>query len=123
MAVRYDAKLTDAPRVLSVKTTNSHFSGFKIIQAPRAHFSVNGAKNTVFSGLQLNTVSTSSNPAKNTDAFDVSSSSGIVISGNNIVNGDDCLAVNSGVTNLTFTGNNCSGSVRIVKTALNIIVP
>ncbi|KAI9289451.1 pectin lyase fold/virulence factor [Umbelopsis sp. AD052] len=106
----YDKKLTDAPRVLAIHTTNSVFSGFKITQAPRAHFSVNAAKNTVLENLTINTVSTSSNPAKNTDAFDVSSSSGIVIRGSNINNGDDCLAVNSGVTNLTFTNNNCVGS-------------
>ncbi|CAO3675618.1 unnamed protein product [Umbelopsis ramanniana] len=106
----YDKKLTDAPRVLAIHTTNSVFSGFKIVQAPRAHFSVSSAKNTVLENLYINTVSTSSNPAKNTDAFDVSSSSGIIIQGSNIYNGDDCLAVNSGVTNLTFTNNNCNGS-------------
>jgi polygalacturonase len=91
------------------------FSGFKITQAPRAHFSVSGAQNTVLENLYINTVSTSSNPAKNTDAFDVSSSSGIIIQGSNIYNGDDCLAVNSGVSNLTFTNNNCNGSVSYLQ--------
>ncbi|KAG2182018.1 hypothetical protein INT43_006944 [Umbelopsis isabellina] len=106
----YDAKETNAPRVLSTQTSNSYFGGFKIIQAPRAHMSINGAKNTVYDGLSFHTVSTSSNLAKNTDAFDVSSSSGIIIQNSNVVNGDDCLAVNSGVTNLTMTNVNCTGS-------------
>jgi polygalacturonase len=44
----------------------------------------------------------------NTDAFDVGSSSNIIISGANIKNQDDCLAINSG-TNITFTGGTCSG--------------
>lgn len=44
----------------------------------------------------------------NTDAFDVGSSSNIVISNANIKNQDDCLAINSG-TDITFTGGTCSG--------------
>ena len=44
----------------------------------------------------------------NTDAFDVGSSSNIVISGANVKNQDDCLAINSG-TDITFTGGTCSG--------------
>lgn len=111
LAARYDAKETNAPRVLNTQTSNSYFGGFNIIQAPRAHMSINGATNTVYDGLSFHTVSTSSNLAKNTDAFDVSSSSGIIIQNTNVVNGDDCLAVNSGVTNLTMTNVNCTGSV------------
>lgn len=44
----------------------------------------------------------------NTDAFDVGSSTNIVISGANVKNQDDCLAINSG-TGITFTGGSCSG--------------
>lgn len=44
----------------------------------------------------------------NTDAFDVGSSTGVTISGANVKNQDDCLAINSG-TNIIFTGGTCSG--------------
>lgn len=44
----------------------------------------------------------------NTDAFDVSVSSNIYISGAKIKNQDDCIAINSG-TNITFTNADCSG--------------
>ncbi|CAN8096009.1 unnamed protein product [Discula destructiva] len=44
----------------------------------------------------------------NTDAFNVGSSTGVFIYGANILNQDDCLAVNSG-TNITFSAGTCSG--------------
>jgi polygalacturonase len=44
----------------------------------------------------------------NTDAFDIGSSSNIIISGAKVYNQDDCVAVNSG-TGITFTGGLCSG--------------
>lgn len=44
----------------------------------------------------------------NTDAFDVGSSTGVIISNANVKNQDDCLAINSG-TDITFTGGVCSG--------------
>lgn len=44
----------------------------------------------------------------NTDAFDVGSSTDITITGANVKNQDDCLAINSG-TNIKFTGGTCSG--------------
>jgi len=47
--------------------------------------------------------------ATNTDAFDIGSSTGITITGANILNQDDCVAINSGTT-ITFTGGVCSGS-------------
>lgn len=65
--------------------------------------------------------------ATNTDAFDVGSSTGdiiyslslihsgtnishtgVTISGANVANQDDCLAINSGTT-ITFTGGSCTG--------------
>ncbi|KAL0088316.1 glycoside hydrolase family 28 protein [Phycomyces blakesleeanus] len=107
----YNAKNKNAPVVFKPKATNSYFGGFTIKQAPRAHFSVNGCKNTIFENLTIHTVSANSNyPAKNTDAFDVSASSGITIRNSNIVNGDDCIAVNGGVYGLTVSGLTCTGS-------------
>ncbi|KAI9014333.1 pectin lyase fold/virulence factor [Phycomyces nitens] len=107
----YNAENKNAPVVFKPKATNSYFGGFTIKQAPRAHFSVNNCVNTLFESLTINTVSSSTSyPAKNTDAFDVSSSSDITIRSSNIVNGDDCIAVNGGVKNLTVSGLTCTGS-------------
>lgn len=44
----------------------------------------------------------------NTDAFDVSSSTSLTITGATVYNNDDCLAVNSG-SDIHFTGGYCSG--------------
>lgn len=130
---RYDAKNRNAPPLFKPKATNSYFGGFKIVKAPRSHFSVNGCKNVVFEQININTVSDDEElDAHNTDAFDVSQSQDIVIQDSTIVNGDDCIAVNRGmifaivnewletelstylyhldVTNLTVSNLDCTGS-------------
>jgi len=45
---------------------------------------------------------------KNTDGFDIGDSSNVVITGANVYNQDDCVAVNSG-TGITFENGVCSG--------------
>ncbi|ORY97707.1 pectin lyase fold/virulence factor [Syncephalastrum racemosum] len=107
----YDAVNRNAPPLFKPKATNSQFSGFTIKQAPRSHFSINGCDNVLFDSLTLHTVSTNSKKdAHNTDAFDVSGSQNIVIQHSTITNGDDCIAVNNGVKNLTVTHLDCTGS-------------
>jgi len=69
--------------------------------------SINGATTLTVSGLTMNNANGVS-LGHNTDAFDVGSSTGVTISGANIVNQDDCLAINSG-TNIVFTGGTCDG--------------
>ncbi|KAJ8662589.1 hypothetical protein O0I10_001550 [Lichtheimia ornata] len=107
----YDAKNRKAPPLFKPKATNSYFGGFKIVKAPRSHFSVNNCKNVVFEQININTVSDDAElDAHNTDAFDVSQSQDIVIQDSTIVNGDDCIAVNRDVTNLTVSNLDCTGS-------------
>ncbi|KAG1243674.1 hypothetical protein G6F68_015741 [Rhizopus microsporus] len=85
----YDKEDRTAPTVLRLSVTNSVFSNFNIINAPRAHMGVTNAKNLVIEGVTLNTASKSSKPPKNTDALDISSSSGIIFR-NSVLNiGDD----------------------------------
>src|SRR6478609_8346293 len=106
---RYDLQDHTAPTVLRMMVTNSVFSNFKIINAPRAHMGVTNAKNLVIEGVTLNTASKSSKPPKNTDALDISSSSGIIFR-NSVLNiGDDCTAINGGVTNVTLSKITCNG--------------
>ncbi|KAG1142369.1 hypothetical protein G6F37_005782 [Rhizopus arrhizus] len=105
----YDLQDHTAPTVLRMMVTNSVFSNFKIINAPRAHMGVTNAKNLVIEGVTLNTASKSSKPPKNTDALDISSSSGIIFR-NSVLNiGDDCTAINGGVTNVTLSKITCNG--------------
>ncbi|KAI9262290.1 pectin lyase fold/virulence factor [Phascolomyces articulosus] len=107
----YDAVNRKAPPLFKPRASNSYFGGFSIVKAPRSHFSVNNCENVVFDNININTVSDDEEKdAHNTDAFDVSDSTGIVIQNSKIVNGDDCIAVNGGAHNLTVTGLDCTGS-------------
>jgi polygalacturonase len=69
--------------------------------------SINGADTLTVDKVTLNNKNGDSQ-GHNTDAFDVGSSSHVTISNANIVNQDDCLAINSG-TDITFTGGSCTG--------------
>lgn len=93
---RYDKQDHTAPTVLRIKATNSVFGNFKIYNAPRAHMALTSANNVVLENIYLHTVSSSKNPAKNTDALDVSSSSNIVFRNSELNVGDDCTAINGG---------------------------
>ncbi|KAI9498417.1 pectin lyase fold/virulence factor [Zychaea mexicana] len=107
----YDAVNRKAPPLFKPRASNSYFGGFSIVKAPRSHFSVNNCENVVFEHLNINTVSDDEEKdAHNTDAFDVSDSTGVVIQSSTIVNGDDCIAVNGGAKNLTVTNLDCTGS-------------
>ena len=71
--------------------------------------SINGASTLAVTNIKMdNTAGDSGALGHNTDAFDVGSSTGVTITGANIQNQDDCLAINSG-TSITFTGGTCSG--------------
>jgi polygalacturonase len=87
----------------------SSINGLNIKNTPVQGFSVNGATDLTLDHITIdNSAGDVSNGGHNTDAFDVGSSTGIIISNANVKNQDDCLAVNSG-TNITFTGGTCSG--------------
>ncbi|KAI7306863.1 Endopolygalacturonase [Hortaea werneckii] len=91
--------------------TESVITGLNIKNTPIQCFSINGAEN-----LHVVDITIDNSEAKgeiedgghNTDAFDVGSSTGVYISGANVKNQDDCLAINSG-TDISFTGATCSG--------------
>ncbi|KAK8066206.1 glycoside hydrolase 28 protein [Apiospora hydei] len=90
------------------KLIDSNIKGLNVKNTPVQGFSVNGAKNLGLYDITIDNSDGDKNGGHNTDAFDVGSSDGVYISGANIQNQDDCLAVNSG-TNITFTGGKCSG--------------
>ncbi|KAG0738329.1 hypothetical protein G6F57_006223 [Rhizopus arrhizus] len=105
----YDKQDHTAPTVLRMMVTNSVFSNFNIINSPRAHMGATNSNNLVIENVNLKTASKSSKPAKNTDALDISSSSNIIFR-NSVLNvGDDCTAINGGVTNVTLSKITCNG--------------
>ncbi|KAF7874171.1 hypothetical protein EAF04_002843 [Stromatinia cepivora] len=85
----------------------SSINNIKILNSPVQTFSINGASGLTLSGITIDN-SAGNSLGHNTDAFDIGSSSDIIISGANVQNQDDCLAINSG-TSITFTGGICSG--------------
>ncbi len=88
-------------------TGTSTISGLSIVNYPVQCFSINGADGLTISDVTIDN-SAAGDLGHNTDAFDVGSSTNVVISGAIVKNQDDCLAVNSG-TGITFTGGSCSG--------------
>ncbi|OCK84102.1 glycoside hydrolase family 28 protein [Lepidopterella palustris CBS 459.81] len=88
---------------------SSTIEGLNVKNTPVQAFSINSATNLVLSGITIdNSAGDTDSLGHNTDAFDVGSSTGVTISGANVKNQDDCLAINSG-TDITFTGGTCSG--------------
>lgn len=85
----------------------STIKGLNVKNTPVQFMSINSATDlNVLNVVMDNSAGTSK--GHNTDAFDVGSSENIYISGANIKNQDDCLAINSG-TNITFTDGTCTG--------------
>lgn len=108
--------------------TDSTISGITIKNSPVQVFSVNGAQTLTLSGITIDNSAGDTQGGHNTDAFDVGSSDSVTISGANVKNQDDCLAINSGTVscavvslarayswltmhtqNIMFTGGTCSG--------------
>jgi polygalacturonase len=78
-------------------TGTSSITGLNILNTPVQCFSVNSATGLTISDVTIdNSAGDTDELGHNTDAFDVGSSTDITISGANVKNQDDCLAVNSG---------------------------
>ncbi|PNS18098.1 Endopolygalacturonase B [Sphaceloma murrayae] len=100
------------------KTKPKSFSAHKLIDStiqninvkntPTQFMSINGAQNLNVKNVVMDNSLGDTKGGHNTDAFDVGSSTGVHISGANVKNQDDCLAVNSG-TDISFTDGTCSG--------------
>jgi len=90
-------------------TGTSSITGLNVLNTPVQAFSINSATGLTLSNIVIdNSAGDTGSLGHNTDAFDVGSSTDITISGANVKNQDDCLAINSG-TSITFTGGTCSG--------------
>ncbi|EQC42367.1 polygalacturonase [Saprolegnia diclina VS20] len=92
----------------SSKLVDSTIKGFKLLNTPVQAFSINTVTNSKYLDITIDNKLGDSKGGHNTDAFDVGSSHGVLISGAIVYNQDDCLAINSG-TGITFTNGYCSG--------------
>ena len=94
--------------------TSSSFSEMKIQNWPTHLFEITGCTGMTITNLILdnsagNALDSSGGAlGHNTDAFDVSSTTGLYVSGATVYNQDDCVAVNSG-SNMVFENLYCDG--------------
>ncbi|KAH9209425.1 endopolygalacturonase 5 [Leptodontidium sp. 2 PMI_412] len=87
---------------------SSNINGLQILSPPHQVFSIDSVNGLTLSGITIDGRAGDTQGGKNTDGFDIGSSSGVIITGATVYNQDDCVAVNSG-TNITFDQGYCSG--------------
>ncbi|KAH8887053.1 polygalacturonase [Thozetella sp. PMI_491] len=87
---------------------NSNIDGIHILNGPVHVFSISDCQNLTLTNVTIDN-SAGEKLGGNTDAFDISSSANITISGARVKNQDDCVAINSG-KNITFRDGICIGS-------------
>lgn len=90
------------------------FSNTNVVNSPSRAIAIGGSSLTVSgvtvdnsAGSAPNSKSNGKPAGANTDGFDVSANN-VIIQSSTVNNQDDCLAINRG-TNITFTGNSCTG--------------
>lgn len=88
--------------------TSSSITDLHIQNTPVQAVSINGCDGLTVTDMTIDNSAGDSEGGHNTDGFDIGSSSNVVITGANVYNQDDCVAVNSG-TDITFSGGVCSG--------------
>ncbi|KAF2239725.1 glycoside hydrolase family 28 protein [Viridothelium virens] len=88
--------------------TDSTISNLYIQNTPVQAISIDNANSLIVSGVTIDNRAGDTGGGKNTDGFDIGDSTGVTITGANVYNQDDCVAVNSG-TSITFSGGVCSG--------------
>ena len=79
--------------------TTSSITGINIKNSPVQVFSVDGASTLNLTNITIDNSAGDTEGGHNTDAFDIGDSTGVTITGANVRNQDDCLAVNSETVN------------------------
>ena len=75
---------------------SSTISNIYILNSPVQVFSVDDSTDLTFSDITIDDSAGDSAGAANTDGFDIAASSYVTITGANVYNQDDCVAINSG---------------------------
>jgi polygalacturonase len=101
--------------LIKIGMTSSSFSEIRIINWPTHLFEIASSTDMTISQLILDNSAGNALDSSgvalghNTDAFDVSNTNGLYVSGVTVYNQDDCVAVNSG-SNMVFENMYCDGS-------------
>ncbi|TDL23426.1 glycoside hydrolase family 28 protein [Rickenella mellea] len=99
------------PILLTVyKAKTVVIENIKMVNPPEWFNFVNEGTDITYNNLNLSAVSTNSNPAKNTDGWDIYRSDTVKITNCNINNGDDCVAFKPNATNIFVNNLLCNGS-------------
>ncbi|KAH8896355.1 polygalacturonase [Thozetella sp. PMI_491] len=88
--------------------TDSTITNLHIQNTPVQAVSINGCDGLTITGMTIDNSAGDSEGGHNTDGFDIGSSNNVIITGANVYNQDDCVAINSG-TDITFENGVCSG--------------
>lgn len=88
--------------------TSSSITNMHIQNTPVQAVSIDGCDGLTITDMTIDNSAGDTQGGHNTDGFDIGSSSNVIITGANVYNQDDCVAVNSG-SQLTFSGGVCSG--------------
>ncbi|RCI06679.1 hypothetical protein CU098_013794, partial [Rhizopus stolonifer] len=104
----WDSNNRNSPTTLYMVADNSVFKNFGIESSPRYHMELSESKNVTIEGINIHTVSSSSNVPHNTDALDVYNSVDITFRDTVITNGDDCLSLKNNITNVIATNITCT---------------
>jgi polygalacturonase len=76
--------------------TDSTITNLHIQNTPIQAVSINGASGLTITDMTIDDSAGDSEGGHNTDGFDIGSSTNVVITGANVYNQDDCVAINSG---------------------------
>ncbi|KAJ5663558.1 hypothetical protein N7507_004289 [Penicillium longicatenatum] len=87
--------------------TDSTITDLYIENTPVQAVSINGCDGLTVTDMTINNEA-GDDLGANTDGFDIGDSTSVIITGANVYNQDDCVAVNSG-TDITFENGVCSG--------------
>ncbi|KAK2352675.1 putative polygalacturonase [Trifolium repens] len=92
------------PKMLYFHSCNGlSVSNLRIVNSPKSHVSVNMCNGAKFSHIHIASPGTS----PNTDGFQISDSSNILIEDSDIKSGDDCVAINGGSSFVNATRVTC----------------
>ncbi|KAK9229362.1 hypothetical protein WN944_022324 [Citrus x changshan-huyou] len=99
----YSEDCTKPTALVFEKCTSFQVSGLKHINSQKNHISLDNCQDATLSNLHISAPESS----PNTDGIDISASQNIHILNSNIATGDDCVAINTGSSQINVTGLTC----------------
>ncbi|KAJ8970496.1 hypothetical protein NQ314_001195, partial [Rhamnusium bicolor] len=98
------------PKFIKISASDgSEITNINVLNCPVHCVSIGNSHGLTISGWEIDVSAGDIGGGHNTDGFDISSSSNVVLKDSIVRNQDDCVAVNQG-SDFTFSGLYCSGS-------------